>query len=92
MNNGNLLSDINEHFTSLTRRSDRLCKSPAAARILSMESSPGYRNEEKQEGYIQSEYEIIIRYLLLNYSKESYVILSIITRNEISHNEILEAT
>lgn len=72
MNNGNLLSDINERFTSLTRRSGR-CNSPAAVHVLSIESLSDYRIEKKCNDILKVN--VIIHYLLLNYNGERRIII-----------------
>lgn len=75
MNNGNLLFDINERFTSLTQRRARPFVQIASCSILSMEPSAGYKIKEKHERYVPSEREIIIRHLLFNYNGKSCVII-----------------
>jgi len=70
MNNDNLLSDINERFMSLTRSVQ--FASCGNTRIVN--GILDYRIDEERERYIQSEREVIIRYLPLNYDRKSCVI------------------
>jgi len=66
MNNDNLLSDI---LMSVLCHLHEAYNSPAAA--IRVNGILDYRIDEEREGYIQSEREVIIRYLPLNYDRKS---------------------